>query len=173
MAKRRKRKPDSGKAGSVKLDLGSGPTPRPGYQGVDLVEAPGVVQADIAKGLPFDDASVDAIWSSHFLEHLADVEVIPVLKECKRVLRPGGKLEICVPDLLYVCKLFVRSVEEERWGWPMMTLFGHQQGPGEFHRTGFSKERLFKVLMQAGLRPLQCWKVWAKAQESLLMVAER
>ena len=54
---------------------------------------------DVRKPLPFPDQSLDAIYSSHLLEHLYFEEAKRLLKECYRVLRPGGVLRIVVPDL--------------------------------------------------------------------------
>jgi predicted SAM-dependent methyltransferase len=45
------------------------------------------------------DGSIDAIWSSHNLEHLADPDVPRALAEFLRVLRPGGVAWIALPDV--------------------------------------------------------------------------
>jgi ubiquinone/menaquinone biosynthesis C-methylase UbiE len=45
--------------------------------------------------LPLDHASVDLVWCSEVLEHVADTE--HVLLEARRVLRPGGRLLVTVP----------------------------------------------------------------------------
>lgn len=56
----------------VRLDLGSGPRPKEGFDGVDVV--PGVSKycfdLSSAEPWPFDSDSVDEMHSSHFLEHL-------------------------------------------------------------------------------------------------------
>ena len=49
--------------------------------------------------LPFDDAALEAIYCSHVLEHLPTGHVQPLLDEFKRVLAPGGRLRLIVPDL--------------------------------------------------------------------------
>lgn len=61
--------------------------------------APGqtLVQAS-ATALPFDDASLDAIFSLHFFMHLSRLKQAQVLSECRRVLRPGGILVFDVPS---------------------------------------------------------------------------
>ncbi len=56
------------------------------------------MNADLRNGLPFEDGEVDGILASHFLEHLDAQESLPFLKECKRVLKPGGVLRLSVPS---------------------------------------------------------------------------
>ena len=53
---------------------------------------------NLAYGLPFPDRSVDRIYSSHLLEHLTFIQGQNLLVECRRVLKPGGELSVCVPD---------------------------------------------------------------------------
>jgi predicted SAM-dependent methyltransferase len=60
---------------------------------------PGVCRADVRKRIPFPDASVSYIYSSHTFEHFTYEESLLVAKECFRVLKPGGVLRIVVPDL--------------------------------------------------------------------------
>lgn len=51
-----------------------------------------------ATALPFDDESLDAIFSLHFFMHLSRTKQAEVLAECLRVLRPGGMLVFDVPS---------------------------------------------------------------------------
>jgi len=55
--------------------------------------------ADLRKRLPFAEGSVDAVYSSHVLEHLYRVEAQAMLKEAFRILKPGGYCRTLVPDL--------------------------------------------------------------------------
>jgi SAM-dependent methyltransferase len=54
---------------------------------------------DLTRRFPFPDASLDAIYGSHVFEHLHTDVAEHCLRECRRVLRPGGILRIAVPDL--------------------------------------------------------------------------
>jgi SAM-dependent methyltransferase len=79
------------------IDLGCGPHKRPGHVGIDLVAQPGVdyVLDFSTQRLPFDDASVGRIFSSHCLEHLHDMA--PLFKEMTRVAAHGARLELWAP----------------------------------------------------------------------------
>jgi predicted SAM-dependent methyltransferase len=81
----------------IALDLGCGPAKKEGYLGIDKLPLPGVdFVTDMESGLSFlPDNSVDEIYTSHFIEHINNLELL--LKECHRVLKPRGKLEIYVP----------------------------------------------------------------------------
>lgn len=52
-----------------------------------------------ARPFPFQDNSVDAIYSSHMLVNLQRSRSVLCLRECFRVLKPGKILRIAVPDL--------------------------------------------------------------------------
>ena len=81
------------------LDLGCGPNCRPGHIGIDTYPFPGVAYVrDLRRGIPFDDNSVDGIWSAHTFEHLAGMDLIFLVEECWRVSKPGAQWTIIVPD---------------------------------------------------------------------------
>lgn len=72
--------------------------------GLDRAEAverwPASVRVrDVSRGIPHADGTVDAIYTSHMLEHLKPETARIVLRECHRVLREGGTLRVVVPDL--------------------------------------------------------------------------
>jgi predicted SAM-dependent methyltransferase len=76
-----------------KINLGCGANRLEGWQNFDR-------EIDIAKPpLPFGDRSVDYILCEHCLEHIGYYKAIEFLKECKRVLKPGGVARIIVPSL--------------------------------------------------------------------------
>lgn len=54
---------------------------------------------DVRKRLPWADGTFEVVYASHLLEHLHVSEALRLLKECFRVLRPGGVARIVVPDL--------------------------------------------------------------------------
>jgi SAM-dependent methyltransferase len=66
-----------------------------------------VLVYNLAKGVPFGNCSVDAVYHSHLLEHLDRDVAVEFLKEVLRVLKPGGIHRICVPDFERACKDYV------------------------------------------------------------------
>lgn len=91
----------------TRLHLGCGARLIAGWQNVDLeLDASAVVDEhhrfmayDLRNGLPFGEASVDRIFSEHFLEHLHRHDAWRLLRDCHRVLEPGGVIRASVPDL--------------------------------------------------------------------------
>jgi predicted SAM-dependent methyltransferase len=81
------------------LELGSWTRPEmPGWTFSDWGGG-GHLQLDLARPLPFPDNTVDRIYSSHVLEHFAyPSPMLDLLRECHRVLRPGGEFSVAVPD---------------------------------------------------------------------------
>jgi SAM-dependent methyltransferase len=65
---------------------------------------------NLAKRLPFDSNSIDAVYHSHLLEHLDRYLAKTFLLEVKRVLKPGGIQRIVVPDLEKVCGAYVSHI---------------------------------------------------------------
>jgi SAM-dependent methyltransferase len=113
------------------------------------------------KGLA-DDGSFDAIWCSHCLEHLYGHEVLPALREFRRVLCDEGFAIVSCPNLGAVANLVVRedieSVAYLSSAGPIRLLdmiFGHSPSieAGRVHmahRTGFTADRLGRLAVQAG-----------------------
>jgi SAM-dependent methyltransferase len=83
----------------VKLDIGCGTKKHEGFIGIDRLKFDGVdVVCEVGVApLPYDDNTVDEVYSSHFLEHLAAGERIQFVNELFRVMKPGAKATIIVP----------------------------------------------------------------------------
>src|SRR5262245_42786869 len=81
----------------LRLNLGCGARPRPGFYGVDRMDLPGVdIVADLNEPLSkLPDNSVDEVYTRHTLEHVD--ALLPLMGELHRVARPDGRIEIIVP----------------------------------------------------------------------------
>ena len=65
---------------------------------------------DLTKPFPWASGSVDAIYSSHTLEHLSRADGEAFLAECARCLKVGGRLRIVVPDLAVIVERYQSGV---------------------------------------------------------------
>ncbi len=72
---------------------------------------PGVIVHDLRHGIPLPDAAADAVYHSHFLEHISREDAPRFLKECHRVLRPGGTLRVVVPDLERLARTYAETLQ--------------------------------------------------------------
>ena len=94
------------------VDAGCGPGPfskvfhESGYEVIpvdvnpDRFNVPGltVLKGDITKRFPLDDASVDAVVAGEVLEHMQ--EDYRFIRECARIVRPGGVVAFTTPNVL-------------------------------------------------------------------------
>ena len=82
---------------ALKLDLGGGWNPRPGYYSVDMIQCGKTdVVADLSQplaGIP--TGAVSRLYSSHTLEHVSNL--LGLMQEINRIVSPGGRIEIIVP----------------------------------------------------------------------------
>jgi SAM-dependent methyltransferase len=67
---------------------------------------------DVVKGLPLAADSVDGLYASHVLEHLALADARAALAESLRVLRPGGVFRLVVPDLKARARAYVEAGDD-------------------------------------------------------------
>lgn len=58
-----------------------------------------MMNRDLRNGIPARDNSLQLVYHSHMLEHLSYTDGIVFLRECHRVLEPGGVMRVLVPDL--------------------------------------------------------------------------
>lgn len=81
------------------LDIGPGPTDRiPGFEGFDATPGPLVDHIGDCRKLPFPDNTFVVVHSSHVLEHVDWWETADTVREWARVVKPGGRLEVWVPN---------------------------------------------------------------------------
>lgn len=71
-----------------------------------------VTRCNVVKGVPLPDNSARAIYSSHMLEHLYLSDARRVLRECARVLVPGGVLRLALPDALALARRLVANPDD-------------------------------------------------------------
>lgn len=81
----------------IKLDIACGQSKREGFVGIDMTPLPGVdIVHDLEKfPWPFESASVEEVFCSHYVEHTSDL--IAFMEELHRIMTPGGQAVIVAP----------------------------------------------------------------------------
>ena len=122
----------------LKLHLGCGSTVVPGWENLDkspgvlLARVPGlrrgllragflsseqanaifpagIVRLDVRRGLPYGAGSARYVYSSHMIEHMARWQALELVRECARVLEPGGVLRFATPDLAVLVERYAHG----------------------------------------------------------------
>ncbi len=134
----------------TKLNLGGRGTKIAGFQTVDLSEEHDVqVKSDVSNLWMFKDNEVDEIYASQILEHFPHVKTESVLKEWYRVLKPGAKITIGVPDFKRAIEIYL---EMGLLPWVVNQLYGDQIYPLAFHYAPFTFGTLAAQLARVGFR---------------------
>lgn len=83
----------------IKLDLGAGRNPIPGFTTVDKYEPEAQVKFDLFTfPWPWEDDSVSELHASHFVEHVPREIRWHFFEEAYRILKPGGIFRLVVPS---------------------------------------------------------------------------
>ena len=110
--------------------------------------------------------SVDAIYSSHNIEHLYPHEVPLALAEFLRVLKPDGFFVVTCPDLQSVCALIAQDkLTDAAYSSPagpiapLDILYGHRPAMSQgnlymAHRCGFTQKVLTATLQVSGFKSI-------------------
>ncbi len=137
----------------IRLNLGSGPRRVAGWVNLDILGMDPDLHWDLQRGIPFPDASVQATFLEHVLEHFAMEDALRVLRECRRVLVPGGVVRAGVPDF----GLYMRSYAEDgdvierlRPGRPTPLLAVAEVALQHGHRSVWDAMTLERALKEAG-----------------------
>jgi predicted SAM-dependent methyltransferase len=149
---------------SVRLHVGSGRERLEGWINMDVQDLPGVdVVADVTEGLRLPDASAEAVFAEHFLEHLRIDDATGFLLECQRVLRPGGWLRLSTPNLDWVWATHYRLSLDEA-GKRAAALATNRAFHGWRHRFLWNREMLGEALRSCGFEEVR----WCRYGESEL-----
>lgn len=119
--------------------------------------------------LPFEDNTADLIYASHVIEYFDREEIIPVLQEWRRVLKPGGVLRLAVPNFLWLA--FLYSEEDYDLDYLLGPLYGKIEIPGVrrsgtiYHKTVYDRKHLSKVLASCLFTNIRTWD-WRNTEHS-------
>jgi predicted SAM-dependent methyltransferase len=148
--------------GRLWLDIGAGRVlGRNGWTTVDG-EKGADIQFNLLNRFPLPDDCVEKLYSSHVLEHFFYPDIMRLLRECHRILKPGGTISICVLD----ATIFIAGYQHpermrEREAGFFQTAF-HYHTPIDYlnyiaymwndHRHLFDEANLIAILQAAGFQ---------------------
>lgn len=139
----------------IKLNIGAGKTEIDGWIPIDRnlgYEAwplPSVIEHE-GQTVELAKDSVDEIRASHILEHFSFRDARAAVADWVRVLKPGGRLRIAVPDF---DKVASASDDPKR----LYYMMGGQTDSNDVHKSAYDEQHLRAVMLEAGLGGIQHW----------------
>ncbi len=162
----------------LRLDVGCGEAgPQPGHVGVDIRALRGIGILSTTWGIDahLPPGSVSAFYSRHTLEHVTYPQAKQTFASWFRLLKPGGRVHILVPDLAFHIAQFLDpnpqgpSPANPAWTQRQHALAGFYGWQREadhklwdVHKCGYTKEIMGELLAEAGFvrytrLPNQAW----------------
>jgi predicted SAM-dependent methyltransferase len=141
----------------IKLHIG-GQEKHEGWVILDALPGPIVDHVGNCNDLSFlANESCSEVYASHVLEHLGyDGELPKTIEGIYRVLKPGGRLRISVPDLEILCRLFLHPSNTGQGRFHVMRMmFGGRMTAYDVHYVGLNFEFLGEYLHNAGFRDIK------------------
>ena len=145
--------------------------------------------------LPIKDNSVSELLCEAMIEHLSFEDEPKFFREVKRVLEPGGKFVFSTTNFEEIAKLwlkaeddwqdFYRNDEEaimnkhwfgtytydmkNRWGYLIASIFGSQNGEGQFHKNCYSIKKIQAILKMLSLEEVSHEKfLWKGERDPMI-----
>jgi predicted SAM-dependent methyltransferase len=147
-------------ANGLRLNVGCGGRRLPGYTGVDVIPRPAADIVSPADAIPLPSNSVEEILAIHVVEHVHQWEVPSLLKEWFRLLKPGGRLVMEMPDIIKCAKNVAEGYtyagkhpdQAGMWG-----IFGDSRlkDPYMIHKWGWHFKSLSPLVKEAGFVKLK------------------
>lgn len=115
------------------LNLGCGSRYHKDWINIDFVSNnKDILAYDLLKGIPCRDNTFDVVYHSHLIEHFPKENAVNFIKECYRVLKPGGIIRIATPNLEEIVKNYTKylnrslkndKIAEFKYDWTMIEMY--------------------------------------------------
>lgn len=141
-------KVEKAKLTGLKVNIGCGHMPLDGYLNVDQRDLPGIDIVADAGALPFEQGTVQEIFSAHVLEHFPQQQLRRLLPYWRGLLAPDGIFRAIVPD----GEAMLAGVANGSYRFEHFreVLFGSQEYEGDFHFNLLTPDSLTDLLKEAG-----------------------
>jgi predicted SAM-dependent methyltransferase len=150
-----------------KLHLACGTNVLPGWVNVDQIDAKDVVKHDLTRPLPLASATITFIFAEHFIEHITREQGLALVRECHRLLKPGGVLRISTPDIKKLIAEYLSGQLDEwrdvQWlpATPCQLLNEGMRQWG--HQFVYDEAELITLLREGGFERVQS-AAWRQSQ---------
>jgi len=139
--------------GCIRLNVGCGNKILKGFINIDLPDnysgKKPDIEADVRK-LPLSDNYADELHAIHVIEHFYVWEIIDILSEWKRVLKPNGILILELPDLNKILLWFkIKSINSQMTFWGLYGDPNHKN-PAMCHKWAYTFNMLEGLLSEIG-----------------------
>ena len=115
------------------------------------------VDSNNIRRLLYEDNSMDLLYASHVIAYFDRQEIVNVLTEWRRVLKPNGILRLATPDFRTMIRLYnEHNIPLQSFVGP---LYGRMQMGNEtiYHKTCYDKEDLTSLLLSVGFDNVREW----------------
>jgi predicted SAM-dependent methyltransferase len=127
------------------LNIGTGGHDLVGWVNLDETK-PGDVLAQVPP-VPFRDESFDEILMCHVVEHMTLDDGRALMKECHRMLKPGGVVTVIVPDAKIISLAYLAR-QVDNWALNYLHVYSYcQESP---HRWFYDRRTLNQIVVEAG-----------------------
>jgi predicted SAM-dependent methyltransferase len=117
--------------------------------------------------LPFDDDSIEIIYSSHTIEYFDREEIIELLKKWKQKLKKNGILRLSVPNFKVYTKLY--NEEKINLKQCLGPFYGKWKTENDtnyiYHKTVYDYDELYNILESVGFKNIKLWD-WKNTEHS-------
>tara|TARA_B110000438_G_scaffold298402_1_gene346579 strand:+ start:6738 stop:7355 length:618 start_codon:yes stop_codon:yes gene_type:complete len=148
--------------------------------------------------LPYKNDSVDEILCESLIEHISFDKEEKLFNEFKRVLKPGAKIYLSTPDFEVTATQWLQAKDdwqdffknddesikqnhwfgtysygaENRWGRLAATIFGSQNGKGQFHHNCYTEQKLKKIFEKINLKVISVKKFkWKGSRDDMIGIS--
>lgn len=104
--------------------------------------------------LPLDSGCAEELCAMHVIEHVYAWEAPALVGEWRRLLRPGGRLVLELPNLELAARNLLNGTPDQMSMWP---LYGDPapKDPFNCHRWGYTPQSIKALLLSAGFEQIE------------------
>ena len=164
----------------VNVDQDSLSTIRKRYPNLKKIKNLKIYNFNIFK-LPYKESTVDEVRADALIEHLTFNEEKIFFYELKRVVKKGGIIRLSTVDFEKTVKEWLKAKDnwidfhrdddeaiknqywfgtntynyKNRWGYFSATIFGSQNGKGQYHKNAYTKKKLQAMCDKLGFKVIK------------------